>query len=128
MWDNEKRQEFAAKTYKLLKKQGRRSTRSCNDCVYRDAAGRGCAIGVHIPEEAYKPEWDNRDHLTDIKSVAKRDPEILVLLDAAAEDVPFLSNVQHTHDGCLDDDFERTLRVRFVELCRIWTLSAAFLE
>lgn len=77
-------------------------TGSAGHCVYR--AGKDpssqvrCAVGCLIPDEVYRPEWDEcgGSSFIDIDELAR-------LLEMDQDAVRFLRNAQHEHDDCARD-------------------------
>ena len=57
-------QEFFDKTVAEMRRREYKKAEGCPAgekrirCLYRNEQGLGCAIGMHIPEELYRPEMD----------------------------------------------------------------------
>lgn len=62
-------QEAFDSTVRHLKAQGCAATNDAGTCVYRSPTGLKCAMGFHIPDELYNPEFEGKsasyviDHL-----------------------------------------------------------------
>lgn len=83
-------QEIFSMAYIGLAKQG--FERSFNDdtryCLYRDPAGRKCAIGHCIPDEIYDEEFENMS----LGDLTKQIPGL------SGSDIRFLEDLRSCHD------------------------------
>ena len=79
--------------------QNVKSVNNLNAGVYRGRIGRKCAIGVIIPDDLYKPEFDEVNHNADIRSIIQRFGAINVLgYEVDEQDIEFLDELQQIHD------------------------------
>jgi len=88
---NETRQNFFDKVVEHLAKQGQQSMMD-GRCRYKTPDGLKCAIGIFIPDDKYKLEFEGRS----IYSL-ERGCEVVFSGEA---DVRFASDLQSAHDSC----------------------------
>lgn len=84
-------QEYFDKTVRHLLTQNKKSQitrfdggvhgRKSISCAYRDDGGCRCAVGVHIPDELYKPEMEHRV----VEALLENFPELHPHLEAGAQ-------------------------------------------
>lgn len=110
-------QEFLNVTAQKVIEQGEPSFRNVGmvdeKCAYRGDGGRKCAIGHWIPDELYKPEWDDMTRLEYVLGCIFDGP-------IAAKFYGLALGLQGCHDGAayrrpigesFVDGFKRRVRV-----------------
>lgn len=89
------RQEIFDKVAAHLIKQGCKSMNTEHRCLYRGQDGARCAVGIFIPDDAYKPEMEG---LT-AAQMSSTFPDALPA--ALRQDIMFLSELQRAHDSSI---------------------------
>lgn len=66
-------QEIFDRVAQHLRQQGAQATRAGGGCLYRTREGLMCAVGCLIPEDQYRPEFDNT---TELRYLHNTSPEL----------------------------------------------------
>lgn len=119
--NKQEREAFIAKTFRLLKRQGRPARILFGFCRYRTSEGLKCAIGVHIPDEAYRRDFEQELPNSGSEIAA----EILKVIGASASDGAFLRELQGCHDRCVEEIFVISLRSSLIRLAEKYKLDVA---
>lgn len=81
-------------------------------CLYRDAKGNACAVGVAIPKAVYTPAMEGMQ----ARSLIAKYPKLLAIWNAAPNEVSkvvdFLSRLQSAHDTYMPTDVRDTASMR----------------
>lgn len=85
-------QEFFDKTLAHLRKQGKAAVDEVGACFYRADDGATCAIGCHIPDEAYRSNFEDKD----IGLLLRTNVAIRSLFDGV--DPGLMGDCQDAHD------------------------------
>lgn len=68
-------------------------------CAYRGEDGARCAVGVLVPDELYRPEWDGA--AVSVSTLARDSKSFAEMLEivGCAEHLGLLGELQRAHDG-----------------------------
>lgn len=98
-----------------LRKQGRKSEHPTEDrCLYRGPDGLMCAVGALIPDDQYRPEWDEKGVLANelpCKALRRVDKDLL-------------RKMQYIHDFTAVEHWEQ----RFADCAERFNLTLPPLE
>ena len=104
------KQETFNVVYLALKKQGSKcvidNLDGCGQvCVYRGPNGMKCAAGHLIPDNLYKPEFEEEggQSVTTVDSGNRPVNEVSKIINALGHDLYLVSRLQSAHDGCGND-------------------------
>lgn len=85
-----------------------------DSCMYRGSEGRKCAMGCLIPDEKYCADMEGNNIISPMIYNVLYDEEIDV-----SKHLIFLSHLQHIHDHCVPEDWERMI----IETARHYNLE-----
>jgi hypothetical protein len=101
-----------------LRAQGRPSINPNSVCMYRNSEGLKCAVGILIPDEEYRPEFDCN---LDLINVIEQVPAL------QSFDRIFLNSLQYVHDSASFNTevggFMQDLEEGFQKIAKVYHLT-----
>jgi len=98
-------EEFYAATREYFTRPGATLAKEKGYCRYRHKDGAKCAVGCHIPDELYTPEFEHKG-LDGLINVAKETGNPLAEVFSGEDVLTFLKSAQILHDNIANDAAE----------------------
>ena len=118
------RQEIFEIVAKHLFSQGQRALNSLGSCSYR-GHGLKCAVGVLIPDDEYREEFDNDPMDTSVKYLCKYHD---YFQNKFGHDISFFERLQGVHDNKHNWDSNIGMRDALKEVAIHYQLDHNFLK